>query len=327
MRRVIRRARERKSDMKATAVNEKRAGLGSRLLRDLKMNKLLWVMSIPLVAFYFIFHYMPMYGILIAFKDFKIFKGFAASPWVGFKHFESFFNGIYFGRTFSNTLIISLLQLAIGFPIPIIFALMMNELRSDRYRRVIQTVTYMPHFISLVVFCGMIVSFFSRDGLVNDLLALIGVPRHSYITDPGAYRALYVGSGIWKNMGWSSIIYMAAISRVDQELYEACTIDGGNRWTKLCHVTLPQIMPTVVTLFILTVGRVMGEGAQKTVLLYNSATMEKADIISSYVYRRGIENAEYSFSTAVDLFNNVINCALVLSTNKLSRKIADISLW
>jgi len=312
---------------KTAVINSKRLNLGQRIVRDLKMNKMLWMMAIPLVAYYIIFHYLPMYGVLIAFKDFKIFKGFAASKWVWFKHFENFFGSIYFGRLISNTLLLSLLNLVLGFPLPIIFALLMNELRSDRYRRLVQTVTYMPHFISLVVFCGMIVSFFSMDGMINDMLSMLGFNRFSYITDPGSYRALYVGSGIWKNLGWNSIIYVAAISRVDQELYEACTIDGGGRWTRLCHVTIPQILPTVITMLILTVGRMMSEGAQKTILLYNSATMETADIISSYVYRRGIQNSEYSFGTAVDLFNNVINCFLVLTTNKISRKVADISLW
>lgn len=313
--------------MTKRAMAYKRGGLAGRICRDLKLNKTLWLMAIPLVAYYVIFHYLPMYGVLIAFKDYKIIKGFAASKWVGLKHFRSFFGSIYFGRTISNTLIINFYQILIGFPIPIIFALLLNELRSSRYRRVVQTVTYMPHFISLVVFCGMITSFFSRDGLFNDLLAAVGIARHSYITDADAYRAIYVGSTIWQNMGWNSILYMAAISRVDPELYEACTIDGGGRMTRLLHVTLPQILPTVITMLILTVGRIMGEGAQKTILLYNSATMEKADIIASYVYRRGIEKSEYSFSTAVGLFNNVINCILVLITNYISRRVADVSLW
>lgn len=313
--------------MKENPAGRKKVGLGRLIARDFQMNKALWVMAIPMVAFYFVFHYMPMYGVLIAFKDFNIFKGFAASKWVGLKHFESFFNSFYFGRLIGNTLILNFYQILIGFPIPIIFALLLNELKSDKLRRVVQTVTYMPHFISLVVFCGMITTFFSNDGLFNDLMAMLGFARHSYITDSNAYRALYVGSTIWQNMGWNSILYIAAISRVDTELYEACTIDGGGRMTRLLHVTLPQILPTVITMLILTVGRIMGEGAQKTVLLYNSATQDRADIIASYVYRRGIQQSEYSFSTAVGLFNNVINCALVLITNRISRRVADVSLW
>ncbi len=307
-------------------MKKQRTGI-ERFARDFRMNRMLYVMAIPLVAYYVIFHYFPMYGVLIAFKDFKVIRGFAGSKWVGLKHFESFFGSIYFPRLMKNTLIINFFQLVVGFPIPIIFALLLNELRSSKLRKAVQTVTYMPHFISLVVFCGMITAFFTRDGLFNDIMALIGIERHSYITDADYYRLLYVGSTVWQNMGWNSILYIAAITRVDPQLYEACTIDGGGRFTRLLHVTLPEILPVIVTMFILSVGRLMGEGAQKTILLYNSATMEKADIIASYVYRRGIEKAEYSFSTAVGLFNNIINCILVLLTNRISSRLAEVSLW
>ena len=311
----------------STITKHAHPSFGSRLLRDLKYNKLLWIMAIPLVAYYILFHYLPMYGILMAFQDYNVFRGFAGSKWVGLKHFESFFNSIYCWRVIRNTLLISGYTLIFGFPAPIILALLMNELRHDGYKRFVQTVTYMPHFISLVVFCGMIVTFFAKDGLVNDLLAVFGIQRQSYLLDNRYYRTIYVGTGIWKNIGWNSIVYMAAISRVSQELYEACTIDGGNRFTRLWHVTLPQITPTIVTLFILNVGKLMSEGAQKTILLYSAGTYETADIISSYVYRRGIVSAEYSFGTAVGLFNNVINCVLVLITNTISRKLTEVSLW
>ena len=310
-----------------TVINRATPTFGQRLLRDLRYNKLLWIMTIPLLAYYILFHYLPMYGILMAFKDYNAFKGFAGSKWVGFKHFASFFNSIYAWRVIRNTLVINSGQLILGFPAPIILALLMNEVRSSTFKRFVQTVTYMPHFISLVVFCGMIVTFFAKDGLINDFLAVFGAARHSYLLDNKYYRSIYVLTGIWKNIGWGSIVYMAAISRVSQELYEACTIDGGNRFTRLWHVTLPEITPTIVTLFILNMGRLMSEGPQKTILLYSPGTYETADIISSYSYRRGLVSSEYSFGTAVGLFNNVINCLLVLLSNTISRKLTQVSLW
>lgn len=298
-----------------------------RLIRDYKMHKVLIFMAIPFVLYYVVFHYAPMYGVLIAFKDYRVARGFFGSRWVGLQNFEAFFNGFYFQRLLVNTLMISLKQLIFGFPAPIIFALLLNEVKCSGYKRIVQTITYMPHFISTVVMCGMLLSFFASDGVITYILSLFGFPIQNYFLDPNKFQGLYVGSGIWQNLGWNSIIYLAAISRVNPDLYEACLIDGGGRWKQMIHVTIPQIVPTIMTLLILNLGRLMNEGADKIILLYSPATYEKADIIASYVYRMGIQGADYSLATTVGLFNNIINCILLAISNTLSRKLTETSLW
>ncbi|SIQ28687.1 ABC transporter permease [Paenibacillus macquariensis] len=296
-------------------------------LKDIRKNPWLYVMLIPVLLYFTIFHYYPMYGALIAFKEFSPRLGIMGSPWVGWEHFESFFNGIYFWRVIKNTLMISFYELLFGFPAPIILALLLNEVRKTAFKRTVQTLTYMPHFISLVVVCGIIKEFTMSDGLINDLLAFFGWERVSLLLESEYFRTIFVSSGIWQNIGWGTIIYLAALAGIDQEQYEAAKIDGANRWKQMLHVTLPGIISTIIILFILEIGKLMNVGGEKIILLYNPSTYETADVISSYVYRLGLQEFNYSFSSAVGLFNSAINFTLVISANWLSRKMNNTSLW
>jgi putative aldouronate transport system permease protein len=298
-----------------------------RLLLDLKRNRIIYLMLLPVVAFYVIFHYGPMYGAIIAFKEFSPAQGILGSPWVGLDNFREFFTGAFFFRLLRNTMAINVLDIIFGFPAPVILALLLNELTSQRFKRMVQTVTYLPHFLSLVVVVGILVDFLARDGLVNNLLGLAGVPPTAYMQAAGWYWALYVGSGIWQAVGWGSIIYLAAIANVDPTLYEAAVMDGANRWRQMWHITVPGIMPMVVTLLILRIGMMMTVGYEKTLLMYNPSTFETADVISSYVYRKGVLGMDYSFTAAVGLFNSVINFAFLIAANRLSRRMNQTSLW
>nr|WP_231506325.1 ABC transporter permease subunit [Paenibacillus sp. UNC451MF] len=284
-------------------------------------------MLIPVVLFFAIFHYVPMYGAIIAFKDYSPRLGIWGSPWVGLEHFQSFFGGLYFWRVLKNTILISLYELLFGFPAPIILALLLNEIRSSLFKRTVQTVTYMPHFISLVVVCGMIKEFTSSSGIVNDVIAYFGGERFSLLLEPEYFRTLFISSGVWQHIGWGTIIYLAALTGIDPEQYEAAKIDGAGRWKQMLHITLPGIMPTIVILIILDIGRLMNVGSEKIILLYNPSTYETADVIGSYVYRIGLQEMNYSFSSAVGLFNSVINFTLVIFSNWLSRKLNETSLW
>ena len=298
-----------------------------RLGRDLVINRELYLYFIPVLAYYILFHYLPMYGVVIAFKNYAPSTGIWQSPWAGLSHFKSFFNSYYFWILLRNTLWISVTQLIFGFPAPILLALLLNELRSKRYGRFVQTVTYMPHFISLIVICGMILQFTRDNGVITYFLSLFGYPQQTMLNDPGNFVPLYVISGIWQELGWGSIIFLAALTGIDQELYEAAAIDGAGRFRKVLHITLPGILPTIVIMFIMRTGRIMSIGAEKIILLYNPAIYESADVISSYVYRRGIIGTDWSFSSAVGLFNSIINFVLVLSVNSLCRKLNETSLW
>ena len=298
-----------------------------RLGKDFKRNRALYVMLIPILAFYILFCFKPMYGVLMAFYDYKPAKGFSGSKWVGLKHFIEYFNSPYFGRTIKNTLAISLGFLVFSFPCPIILALLLNEVRNSKFKKTIQTVTYLPHFISLVVICGMLTSFSLTSGLFNDVSEFFGGTRSSLLSNPKAYRPIYIISGIWRELGWNTIIYLAALSSVDTQLYEAAKIDGASKWRQTIHVTLPGILPTIVIKLIMQIGTLMSVGYEKTLLLYNPSIYETADIISTYVYRMGLENFQYSYGTAVDLFNSVINILLVVMANKISKKLTDSSLW
>ncbi len=298
-----------------------------RLLRELAKNKYIYIMLVPFLLFYIIFMYGPMYGAMIAFKDFTPKLGILGSPWVGIKHFEAFFGSIYFWRLLRNTISISLQTLVFGFPAPIILALLLNEVRQAWFKKTVQTISYMPHFISLVVVCGIIKIFTGSEGIINDFMVQFGQERRDLLLDPALFQPIYVISDIWQKIGWESIIYLAALSSVDQELYEAARIDGAGKWRQLLSVTLPCILPTIVVMLILRVGSMMNIGFEKIILLYNGNTYETADVISSYVYRKGIQEFSYSFSTAVGLFNSVINFFLVLSANTISKKVNDTSLW
>jgi putative aldouronate transport system permease protein len=298
-----------------------------RLARDLRRNRHIYLMLLPVVGYYLIFHYGPMYGAIIAFKEFSPGQGILGSPWVGLQNFEEFFSGVFLLRLLRNTMAINVLDIVFGFPAPIILALLLNELTTQRFKRMVQTITYLPHFMSLVVVVGILVDFLARDGLINKLLGTVGIPATPFMQQAGWYWFLYVGSGIWQAVGWGSIIYLASIASVDPTLYEAAVMDGANRWRQMWHITLPGIMPMVVTLLILRVGMMMSVGYEKTLLMYNPSTFETADVISSYVYRKGVLGMDYSFTAAVGLFNSVINFAFLIAANRLSRHMNQTSLW
>ena len=312
----------------STTVKVKKKPLGLRLKKDLSNFGGAYLMGIPVIIFYIIFHYKPLFGALIAFKDYKPRRGIWGSPWVGFKHFQSFFDSFYFERLIGNTLTISLAGLLFAFPIAIIFALLINEIQNNKFKRSIQTISYMPHFISTVVICSMIRLFVDSNGFIVAILEAVGFNiGQSLLNLPNAFVPIYVLSDIWQQTGWNCIIYLAALGGIDPELYEAARIDGANRWKQTLHVTLPGILETVVLLLILRVGSLMGVGHEKIILLYNDYTMETADVISSYVYRRGLIHGDYSFSAAVGLFNSAINFALVVIANKISNKVTGSGIF
>jgi len=268
-----------------------------------------------------------MYGILLAFKNFTPRRGVLGSEWVGFKHFIDFFKSPYAFRVIRNTVMINFWNLVVGFPLPIIFALLLNEVRHSFYKRTVQTITYMPHFISTVIICGMLVDFTASDGVFGEITKLLGGTPTNLLSKPEYFRAIYVGSGIWQNLGWDSIIFLSALTTINPELYEAATIDGCGKFKQALYVSIPGIMPTIAILLILRIGSMMSLGHEKIILLYNGLTYETADVISSYVYRKGIVENNFSFSTAVGLFNSVINCILVIAANKISAKLTETSLW
>jgi putative aldouronate transport system permease protein len=296
-------------------------------VKDYKLHKWIYLMLVPVLAYYIIFCYMPMYGAIIAFEDFRGGKGIWGSPWVGLKHFKSIFESAFIWRLVRNTLLLSVYDLAFGFPAPIIFALLMNELRSKAFTRGVQTISYIPHFVSLVVVCGMVRDMLGTQGLANDIVAMFGGERINFLLEPGLFRGIYVGSGVWMEMGYGSIIYFATLTGIDPQLYEAAVIDGAGRWKQLLHVTLPSIIPTVVILLILSIGGMFSIGMEKVLLLYNPLTYETSDIISTYVYRRGLEKADYSFSAAIGLLNSVVNLIMLWLANRVSRMVSETSLW
>jgi len=297
------------------------------IVKDFKKNKMIYLLAVPVLAYYIIFHYGPMYGVIIAFKNFTPARGILGSPWVGFRWFQEFFSSYYFGRLLRNTLLINIYSLIFSFPAPIFLALLLNELRNQKFKKVVQTISYLPHFISLVVICGMIVNFTARDGILNDIIAFFGGERTTMLLRPELFRTIYVASGIWQGVGWGSIIYLAALAGIDIELYQAAVIDGANRWHQVWHVTLPGILPTIVILLIMRIGSLMSVGYEKIILLYNSSIYETADVISTFVYRKGLLEANYSYSSAVGLFNSVINFLLLIIANWISRKVNETSLW
>lgn len=299
----------------------------AKLWQNIKKHKSLYLMIIPIVLYYLIFCYYPMYGAQIAFRDYSPKKGITGSPWAGFKHFMEFFKSVYFGRLIGNTLSINLKNLIFGFPAPIIFALLLNEMRWTKCKRVIQTVSYMPHFISTVVIAGMVLQFTATDGFITQIMTLFGYPKQNLMLNPSLFQPIYVISDIWQSIGWGSIIYISAVSGINGELYEAARMDGAGRWKQILHVTLPGILPTIITMFVMRVGNMMNLGFEKIILLYNSSIYETADVISTYVYRKGLVDQSYSFSTAVGLFNSAINLLLLFAANKLCKRLTDYSLW
>lgn len=289
---------------------------------------LLYLFFLPVALYYIIFHYAPMYGVIIAFKDFGVFLGIRNSPWVGLKHFQDFFSSVYFVRLIRNTFLLSFQSVLFGFPVPIIFALLLNELADVHYRSVVQSLSYIPHFISTVVVAGLVISFLAPStGVVNETLRILGQKRIDFMRDPKWFRFVYVASGIWQEMGWGSIIYFAGLSSIDPQLYEAAQMDGAGRMRKIWHISLPGILPIIMTLLLLNLGRLMTVGFEKVFLLYNEATYETADVISTYVYRSGLVYQQYSFAAAVGLFNSVVTLILLTMFNTVARRVSEYSLW
>lgn len=304
----------------------------AKVKRGLKFKKIfsnyqLYLFLLPALIYFIVFHYLPMYGILIAFKDFVATKGIMGSPWVGFKHFERFFDSFQFWTLIKNTLGLSVVQLIVGFPLPIFLALMLNQIRSEKYKRFVQTVVYAPHFISVVVLAGMIFVFFSNNGLINNIILLFGGDPISFMAKPEWFKPLYIASGVWQETGWAAIIYLAALAGVSPELHEAAVMDGANKWQRIFHVDIPAIMPTAVILLILSVGGIMNIGFEKAYLLQTPMNQPSAEIIPTYVYKMGLQQAQYSFAAAVGLFNAVINLILLISVNKFSKKLSGTGLW
>ncbi|SFJ53843.1 putative aldouronate transport system permease protein [Paenibacillus sp. UNC496MF] len=297
------------------------------LKTDFKKNKYIYLMVSIVVAWYIIFAYIPMYGVIIAFKDFNPGRGILNSPWVGLDNFKSFFIDPNFRRVITNTFLINIYDILWGFPAPIILALLMNEVRSKIFKKTVQNLTYLPFFISIVVVCGIIIDFTSTNGLINQLLSHVGFEKTNLLANKDLFRTIFVGSGIWQGIGWGSIIYLAALTNIDQQQYEAATIDGAGRWKQLLHITLPGISSTIIILLILRMGSIMSVGFEKIILLYNPLTYDTADVISSYVYRRGLLNADYSYSTAIGLLNSLINFLFLIGANWLSKKYSENSLW
>ena len=298
------------------------------LARRVLRNYELYLFMLPAIILFVLFLYFPMYGVQIAFKDFRANLGIEGSPWVSFKHFERFVSTMSFTTLLRNTLRISLLSLLVGFPIPILFALLVNEIRFARYKKAIQTISYAPHFISTVVMVSMITIFLDKDyGIVNQIISVLGIGPYDFMTRGSWFAAIYVVSNVWQNMGWDAIIYIAALAGVDLELHEAAMIDGATRFQRILHINLPSILPTITIMLILACGKIMSVGYEKVFLMQNALNTSHSEIISTFVYKAGLQNAQYSFSTAIGLFNSVVNLILLLSVNALAKKLSDTSLW
>lgn len=309
-------------------MKKKKRGKLRELGKDLRRYSDAYILVIPVVLYYLLFDYKTMYGVIIAFKDFRPGLGIFGSEWVGLRNFMDFFQSYYFVRLLKNTLTISLSSIILGFPAPIIFALLLNEIKNMKFKRCIQTISYLPHFISTVVICSMITMFVSEKGIITQFLSLFGVAADaSLLTRPEYFVPIYVISGIWQGLGWGAIIYLAAISGIDQELYEAAQIDGAGKWKQMIHVTLPGISNTIIIMLLMRMGRVMSVGFEKIILLYNEGIYETADVISTFVYRKGLLSYQWSYSAAVGLFNSVINFIIVIAFNKISKKYSEVSLW
>ena len=309
------------------AAKTKNKGFLVRLGKDLSINRYVYFMAIPVIVYYLIFHYVTMGGVIIGFQEYNPFRGFLGSRWVGFKHFADFLFGPFAIRTIRNTLLISVYQLIFGFPAPIILALLLNELGQNLFKKTVQTLSYLPHFVSIMVVCGLLKDFSRTTGLFNQISGLFGIEPKNLMIMPEFFRTIYVGSGFWQGMGWGSIIYLATLSSIDPNLYEAAEIDGARRFGKMLHITFPALIPIIIIQFIMRMGQLMSEGHEKVILLYNPLIYETSDIVSSFVYRRGLEEANYSFGTAVGLFNAVINIILLWSANTICRRTVNESLW
>lgn len=303
--------------------------LGERLRRDFHRYKFVYLLMIPVLAYFILFKYFPMTKMVIAFQNFKPAKGIAGSAWVGLKNFEKFFNLRYCWRLIRNTLLLSMYSIIFAFPAPILFALMLNEVKHRGAKRVMQTISYMPHFISLVVVCGLIVNFCSTNGMFNVAIGFFDRNWQSpnLLSVPEYYRTIHIGSSVWQTMGWDSIIYLATLSGIDPQLYEAAYMDGASKLRRIWHITLPGLVPIIVVKFIMRLGNVMSVSTEKILLLYNSLTYETADTISTYMYRYGLLGQNYSMGAAVGVFNTIISILILVSVNTIFRKLTEESLW
>ena len=296
--------------------------------RSVWRNWELYLMLLPVIIFFLVFHYWPMYGVQIAFRDYNAVKGIWGSRWVGLKHVKRFVESYYFARLIGNTLGLTVYQLCVSMPLQVLLAILLNEIPNLRFKKLVQTVTYAPHFLSTVVLCGMVILFLSpRSGIINHIIALFGGERTNFIADPKAFRTIFVLSAVWQNTGYGSVVYVAALAGIAPELYEAATVDGANRFQKIWHISLPGILPTMITLLILRTGQLMNVGFEKAFLLQNDMNIERSEVISTYVYKSGLLNAQYSFSTAVGLFNSVVNFILIILVNAISKRVSETSLW
>lgn len=309
--------------MKASTISRKQKSAFKILWKD----KYLYLLLLPGLILYILFCYYPMYGLLMAFQDYNPVDGILGSPFIGFTHFTNFFNSMFFGRLLRNTILLSLYNLIFGFPIPILFALMLNEVKPGPFKKITQTISYLPHFISVVVIVGMLNIVFAPTGIIPEVLTKLTGSSPNFLSDAKWFRTMYVGSEIWQHFGWNSIIYMAALAGIDQGLYEAAKIDGASRFKQIWYVTLPGIAPTIVTLLILNSGSILSVGFEKIILMYSPATYSTADVISTYTYRVGLLQSQYSFGVAVGMFNSVANCIILLIVNAISRKLTETSLW
>lgn len=294
----------------------------------LKREYQLYLMLIPMLLCFYLFSYRPMSGLIIAFKDYSPFKGIWGSPWVGMEYFEEFFRSQFCWRVIRNTLIISFSSLIFCFPAPIILALLLNEVSVPWFKKTVQTVTYVPHFISVVVVCGIIINFLSPStGIVNTIIKKFGQEPIYFLADPKYFVGIYLLMNLWRSTGYNSIVYIASLTSINKELYEAAQVDGAGRWKQMIHVTLPGIMPTIIVMLLIQLGGILNVGYEAIILLYNPGIYETADVINSYVYRTGIVEGRYDYATAVGLFNSVVALILVLGANKLSNKLTDMGLW
>jgi ABC-type polysaccharide transport system, permease component len=298
-----------------------------QLIANYKRHKMIYWLTLPVVVYFLIFSYLPMAGLIMAFQDFKPSKGFFGSEWVGFQHFVDFFTSPNFWRVTRNTIVLSLMELAFGFPAPILFALMLNEVKNRLFKRTVQTISYLPYFLSTAIIAGLIRDFMSSTGPISTTLAPIMGKAVNLLSVPEYFRAIFISTNIWQFMGYISIIYLAALTRVDPELYDAARMDGAGYWKQCWHVTLPGISSTIIIMFILNMGQLLSVNFEKILLLYNSAIYETADVISTYIYRQGILSQNYGYSTAVGLFNSVIAMLLILGANYVSKKYSETHLF
>lgn len=305
----------------------RKESFGKRFRRAFQRDKWLYLIILLPALYYVIFCYWPMYGVTLAFKNFKPKLGIFGSPWVGMKYMKQIVNDSYFWTVFKNTIVLNLENLLFSFPAPIILALLLNEVNNRHYKKLVQTVSYLPHFISTVVVVGMLNTMFSSTGIVNQMLNALGVETKAFMVSASYFRPMYIGSNVWSTIGWGSIIYLAALSGLDMELYEAARIDGAGRWQQTLHITIPGILPTIIIMLILEMGKIMNVSYQKILLMMTGSNQSVSDVISTYVYRRGIINGDFEYATGVDLFRSVVSLIFVVATNAISRRVTETSLW